>query len=215
MLSVMLLLLLDGCRDNNTVTDVDGNIYPVVQIGKQVWMAQNLSVTRYRNGDSIPQLIRPGDWAKAREGAYCSYVTRDGILSNYGRLYNGYAVQDERQIAPEGWHIPTAAEIAELADYLKGDTIAGGALKATGLTHWLYPNTGATNSSGFTALPGGYRYGPEGSFHTLGSNGYWWCSTGSFELYSWSQRFYTGFADINRDPQYLAYGFSIRCIKDQ
>lgn len=214
-LAVIVLMLMGSCSDHKTVTDVDGHVYGVVKIGKQVWMAENLRVRRYRNGDIIDHVPNDSGWAKTRGGAFCSYGNKEENTGQYGNLYNGYAVHDGRNIAPAGWHVPTAAEIATLIQHLGGDTVGGGTMKTRGITDWLYPNTGATNASGLAALPGGYRYGPDGTFHTLGSNGYWWCTTGSFELYTWSKRFYTGFADINRDKQYLTYGFSIRCIKDQ
>lgn len=206
------LLGLGACKDRPSVTDIDGHVYPVVKIGRQVWMAANLSVTHYRNGDPIVHLAAAEQWRTGHEGAYCLYGDAGG--GPYGALYNWYAVQDSRGLAPEGWHIPTEAEINELVDYFKGDTTAGGALKAGGTNDWLFPNQGATNSSGFTALPGGYRFGPDGSFHTKGSNGYWWHTMGSYELFAWSNRLYTAFAHIQRDARYARYGFAVRCVKD-
>lgn len=211
---VVSLILFSGCREAHILSDIDGNVYPVIQIGNQVWMAENLRVTRYRNGDSIRYITGDMNWSTMKEGAYCSYGNNDAHTNVYGRLYNWYAVQDSRSIAPAGWHIPTAADMEILLHHLQGDTLAGGYMKSTGTFCWLYPNAGATNASGFSALPGGYRFGKDGSFHTLGSNGYWWSSAGSFELFSWSQRFFNAFADVRRDPQYFTYGLSVRCVKD-
>lgn len=200
-----------GHRDQDTVTDADGHVYPVVRIGQQVWMAENLAVTHYRNGDPITHVPADDAWATAREGAYSLPPQPD---EPYGALYNWHAVQDARGLAPAGWHLPTEAEINALIDHLQGDTLAGGALKSIGLDHWLHPNKGATNSSGFAALPGGYRLGSTGSFHTQGSNGYWWHTMGSYELFAWSDRLFIAFAHIARDTQYVRYGFAVRCIKD-
>lgn len=212
----LFIFLATGCNDQpaDTVTDIDGNVYPVVRIGNQVWMAQNLRVTRYRNG--VPILLTSGnsEWSNAQTGAFCCYNNDTTYTGNYGLLYNWYAINDKRTIAPEGWHIPDADEIAILVNTLRGDTSAGGFMKTPGTHDWLFPNTGATNASGFAALPGGYRDGNDGWFHTFSSNGYWWHTTGSYELYCWSNRFYNYFAEVKRDPQYFTFGFSVRCIKD-
>ncbi|MFT3825321.1 MAG: fibrobacter succinogenes major paralogous domain-containing protein [Chitinophagaceae bacterium] len=212
---VSIFLCFIGCITDDTsrsVTDIDGNVYPVVKIGNQVWMAENLRVTRFRNGDKIPHITTDSGWSNTLEAAFCSYGNDTINTQIYGGLYNWYAVNDKRKIAPKGWHIPTIDEITILINTLKGDTVAGGLMKVT--DHWLFPNTGANNASGFSALPGGYRYGKDGSFHTLSSNGYWWHTTGSYELFCWSNRFYNYFAETGRDPQYYNYGFSIRCVKD-
>ncbi|MBW8684966.1 fibrobacter succinogenes major paralogous domain-containing protein [Chitinophaga rhizophila] len=213
---ISFLLLLTGCAgaDMNTVQDIDGNVYPVVRIGKQLWMAKNLEVTRYRNGDSILLLHDDIKWSTSQEGAYCMYQHDTGYVRDYGLLYNWHAVSDSRNIAPEGWRIPTSEDLAILVASLRGDTVAGVAMKTAAPGYWHYPYTGADSSSGFAALPGGYRYGPDGSFHTLGSNGYWWHNRGSYELYAWSNRFYSYFADVQRDPEYMEFGFSVRCIKE-
>lgn len=214
--ALILLFLLTGCysdREHKTVTDIDGNIYRTITIGDQVWMADNLQVTHYRNGDPIPVVGDDTAWHNLSTGAYCYYDNDASNNISYGKLYNWYAINDSRGIAPEGWHIPTEVELAQLAEYLKGDTIAAGKMKSTGTVHWLIPNTGATNESGFTALPGGYRL-DNGSYHTMGSNGYWWSTTRSYEMYAWTPRLYSGFADVKREPYYEKYGFAVRCIKD-
>ncbi|RYF97964.1 MAG: hypothetical protein EOO07_38850 [Chitinophagaceae bacterium] len=212
LLSVLLLVFI-SCRNDVTLKDVDGNSYKTVKIGNQIWMAENLKVTAFRNGDPIPNLAEDKNWAASKSASYCDYNKDAKNAKIYGHLYNWYAVNDSRGLAPKGWHIPTSKELEELISFLKSDTIAAAKLKEAGTAHWLTPNNNADNSSGFTALPGGYRFN-DGTFHTIRSNGYWWTNNRSFEMYSWSPRIWEGFADVERDPQYLNYGFSVRCIKD-
>ncbi|MBC7912792.1 MAG: fibrobacter succinogenes major paralogous domain-containing protein [Pyrinomonadaceae bacterium] len=212
--SICMLWALIGCAGNDTVTDIDGNVYHTVKIGDQIWMAENLKVTRYRNGNPIFHIKESKKWKDLTEGAYCNYNNDSGYTANYGCLYNWYAVNDLRTLAPEGWHIPSKEEVATLINNTKGDTLAAGKMKAIGTQFWISPNAGATNESKFSALPGGYRHGLDGSFHTLGSNGYWWAFTESFEMFSWSARIYQVFADVKRDAYCMNYGLSVRCIKD-
>ena len=207
------VVMLYSCKGSDTVEDVDGNVYHTIKIGEQVWMVENLKATRYRNGDALQHAADSIQWKNSKAGAYCNYNNDSSHVKNYGRLYNSYAVKDSRGLAPDGWHIPGKEEINTLIDNLKGDTVAAAKLKEAGLQSWIYPNAGASNESGFTARPGGYRFGT-GTFHTLGSNGYWWTTTSSFEVFAWSPRVFTDFADVNRDERYLAYGLSVRCIKD-
>ena len=135
-----LLLIISGCKKNagkyNTVTDIDGNAYHTVAIGKQVWLVENLKVTRYRNGDQIPNVSDNKQWCNLTTGAYCNYNNDANNVTTYGRLYNWYAVHDIRNIAPKGWHVATDVEWKILTDYLGGETIAGGKLKETGTTLW-------------------------------------------------------------------------------
>lgn len=214
-MAAILILFITACGDTGSVTDIDGNVYKTIKIGNQVWMAGNLKVTKYRNGNPILHLKDNESWITAEDGAYCSYNNSSSDAEQTGLLYNWYAINDSRNIAPEGWHVPNPQEIAVLVEYLKGDTVAAAKMKATGTQNWLLPNEGANNKSGFAALPGGYRYGKNGSFHTAGSNAYWWCTTRSFEVFSWSSRIYQTFADVDRDSSYMTYGLSLRCIKDQ
>jgi uncharacterized protein (TIGR02145 family) len=204
-----------ACSRKETVTDVDGNVYATVRIGRQVWMAENLRVLHYRNGDPIAVVPDARTWAQTRDGALCFYRNDSSFSKSYGALYNWYAVHDRRAIAPEGWHLPEPEEIDELVTYLQGDTIAGGKLKEAGSGNWTWPNAGATDEWKFRALPAGYRLGDDGSFHTAGSNAYWWSGNRSFEIFAWSPRIFGSFADAERDKQYLTYGLSVRCIKDR
>jgi uncharacterized protein (TIGR02145 family) len=137
--------------------DADGNSYKVVKIGTQTWMAENLKTTHYRNGEEIPYVTDKNKWAYRDTEAYC-WLNNDTTNKNiYGALYNRYAVVDKRNLCPVGWHLPTKAEWNLLFDYLGGRSVACGRMKETGDAHWAYPNPGATNDSGFTALPGGSR----------------------------------------------------------
>jgi uncharacterized protein (TIGR02145 family) len=198
-----------------TLNDVDGNTYLAITIGYQVWMAENLKTTRYSNGDLIgtttpATLDISGESTPKYQWAY------DGNESNvatYGRLYTWYAVTDPRNICPTGWHVPTYFEWIVLGDRL-GWASGGGKLKESGTTHWQNPNTSATNYSGFTALPGGFRY--ETQFGYMGYYGYWWTAT-EYEndplkaidfilCYNESNLF------ENQHPK--NWSFSVRCLKD-
>ena len=194
-----------------TVTDIDGNIYHYVVIGTQTWMVENLKTTRYCNGDPIPNLI--GMWTSLATGIYSWYNNSSSVKDTYGALYNWYAVADIRHIAPVGWHVPTIAEWITLKDYLGGTGIADGKLKESGTPHWAAPNTGATNSTGFTALPGGGR-NSSGLFDDLGKMGVWWSSTEDVSTMAWCQSLYyndskTSISDCNK-----CFGFSVRCLRD-
>lgn len=197
-----------------TVKDRDGNVYKTVRIGTQVWMAENLKTTKFRNGEPIPHVIGNSTWGVLNTGAYCWYNNDDRANKvTYGALYNWFAVDDQRSIAPVGWHIPTDKEWAALVVYLKGERIAGGALKETMTSHWADPNTGATNSSGFTALPGGYR-AKDGTFKNLNVCGGWWADTEYTKSLVWYRYVDTTGSTIHNFSTYKSSGFSIRCIKD-
>lgn len=159
-------------------TDLNGNNYPFVIIGSQKWAQRNLNVSRYRNGDVIPQVTNAGQWVNLTTGAWCWYNNDSATYASvYGRLYNWYAINDPRGLAPAGTHIPSAAEFSTLITTAG----SGGALKATGTTFWNSPNTGATNSTGFTGLPGGIRTNVDGggSFHGVGTDGWWVMASGA------------------------------------
>lgn len=151
---------------------------PTVTIGTQVWMSRNLDVTTYQNGDPIPEVTNQATWDSLTTGAWCYYNNDSANGPVYGKLYNWYALTDPRGIGPVGYHAPSDAEWTTLVTYLGGDTVAGGALKEAGLTHWDPPNTGATNSSGFTGLPAGTRFSaPLSVFTNIGSYGHLWSIT--------------------------------------
>lgn len=182
----------------------------------QVWMAKNLSVSKYRNGDPIPQVTDPFQWATLSSGAWCYYNNDPANEAIYGKLYNGYAMNDPRGLAPTGWHIPSDLEWSSLLTCLGGGQgIVGGKMKSTGISYWEYPNGGATNSSGFTGLPGGYRYDNDGLFYDMKYLGFWWSSTSNGGNYYFF-KYYLGWTDpgIIRDDWRAGFGISVRCVKD-
>ncbi len=207
-----------------TVVDYDGNTYFTVKIGDQCWMAQNLKVTHYSNGDPIPIVTDGTEWGGLSTGAYCEYNNDSSLVPIYGRLYNWYAVDDSRNIAPEGWHVPSDAELKQLEMYLgmsQGEADAidwrgtdeGGKLKEAGTTHWQNPNIGATNESAFTALPGGYRH-YDGYFISMGITAHFWSFTESGSYYAWVRSLDHPYSQVNRHFADKRYGFSVRCVRD-
>ncbi len=198
----------------NTVTDTDGNVYQTVTIGTLVWMKENLKVTHYRNGDAIPNVTDTATWNDLSTGAYCETNNDVNNVATYGRLYNWYAVSDGRNIAPTGWHVATDAEWQTLSDSLGGDAVAGGKLKEVGTTHWIDPNTGATNESGFSALPGGYRWLYYGTHTDVGYIAYFWSSTEYKSNSAWYRYLYYTLSDIYRHSINKENAFSVRCVKD-
>jgi len=219
-----------SCNESNP-TKADNNndpyVYQIVEIGNQLWMAENLKVTHYRNGDAIPNVTDNSTWGGLNTGAYCAYNNDYGNVSTYGLLYNWYAVDDSRNIAPEGWHVASDEEWKELEIFLgmsqsdadtTGDrgTDEGAKLKEADTTHWNSPNTDATNSSGFTALLGGYRNNIDGFFHGMGYSGIW-CSSTESEYYSrdcWGRNLVYWNSQVSRYIHDKKVGFSVRCIKD-
>lgn len=203
-------------EDYGTFEDIEGNVYRTVIIGTQVWMADNLKTTKYRNGDPIANVTDNTAWSNLTSGAYCWYDNDSDYKRIYGALYNFYSVADTRKIAPLGWHIPNEGEWLTLASYVRGSdyrNIAGGFLKETGTTHWESPNSEATNTFGFNGLPGGYRSPYDGFFNNLGNEGFFWSSR--FDG-SWGYCFRltydnSSFGDCSKD---FKYACSIRCVKD-
>jgi uncharacterized protein (TIGR02145 family) len=187
---------------------------PSVTICSQIWMLNNLEVTTYRNGDPIPQVTDPAAWGLLSTGAWCYYNNNSANGPVYGKLYNWYAVNDPRGLAPAGWHVPSDAEWTTLSTCLGGDLIAGGPMKEIGTTHWTPPNTGATNSSGFTGLPGGLRTN-DGTFYGVGNFGFWWSSTENSNTSNAWARFLACFnGPIARSNPPKQGGFSVRCLRD-
>jgi uncharacterized protein (TIGR02145 family) len=218
-----LFLLFSGCGKDDksanpipsTVTDIDGNTYQTIEIGDQWWMAENLKVTHYRNGDPIPNVTDPDDWNSLTGGAYCEYDNDTANAAIYGRLYNWYSIGDSRDIAPSGWHVPADSEWQTLVDFLGGWEIAGGKLKDTAAAYWTSPNTGATNESGFTALPGGYR-GGEGGYSGIGHGTGFWTSSGHEYINdaAWNRNLTYNHPEIIHDYSGKKSGNSVRCVKD-
>lgn len=196
-----------------TVTDIDGNVYKTVKIGDQWWMAENLKVARYRNGDSIHVVTDNNTWASYAEGACCGYDNDPANIAVYGRLYNWNAVNDSRNIAPEGWRVPSDADWGILVTALGGAGEAGGKMKEEGTAHWDDPNEGATNSSGFTALGAGQR-GYMGSFIAMGQGAYFWSATQHNASRAYARVLDAYDATVYRNDYAKDTGYSIRCVKD-
>jgi len=196
------------------VLDPDGNLYSVVKIGDQVWMAENLKTTKYKDGIGIPLVTNNEDWANLTTPGYCWQGNNQATYGDiYGALYNWYAVETGK-LCPDGWHVPTDSDWAILTTYLGGEAEAGGKLKEEGTTHWESPNTGATNETGFTALPGSCRIHYDGSFADVGFYGYWWSSDEFNYDQAWCVRLSYESGNIARRIQMMKHGFSVRCIKD-
>jgi uncharacterized protein (TIGR02145 family) len=196
------------------VRDIDSNVYRTVTIGKQVWLRENLKVTRFRNGDPISEVTDGFKWSKRKEAAFCNYDNDPIFAVTFGRLYNWHAVNDSRGICPEGYHVPHDGEWFELTVSLDGEGVAGGKLKEEGTNHWSEPNTGATNESGFTALPGGYR-GNKGAFQILDDYCFFWTSTSYDDAMAWSRFLQNDDDAVFRIENYKTFGFSVRCVKDR
>jgi uncharacterized protein (TIGR02145 family) len=217
-------------NDNNdnpstiTVTDIDGNVYHTVTIGTQVWLVENLKTTKYRYGNSIPNVIDSSQWTTLTTGAYCDYNNDASNSSIYGRLYNWFAVNDSQNIAPLGWHVASDKEWKIMEKFLDSTvdttvivgtlgTDIGGKLKETGIEHWTSPNTGATNISGFTALPGGNR-STNGTYYNIHDYGLFWCTTAFDSTKACFHYFVYTNSNGVRYIDNKANGFSVRCIKD-
>lgn len=195
------------------ISDSDGNTYPVVEIGSQVWMAANLRTTTYNNGSTIPLVTDMNSWTYTTDGAYCSYDNNAAYVSVYGYLYNWYAASDSRNLCPQGWHVPTDNDFMELRDYLGGTAAAGGKLKEAGTVHWNSPNLGATNETGFTGLPGGERTAL-GTYDSMQETGLFWLSTESDATGGYKFGLSYSHTMASGGTVMKGAGFSIRCIKD-
>jgi uncharacterized protein (TIGR02145 family) len=208
-----------------TVTDIDGNTYQTIGIGYQIWMAENLKTTKYNDGTAIPNIAIDATWAAATTGVYSDYGNTPANSTTYGRLYNWYAVDNNtatkvasnggKNVCPTGWHVPTDDEWTTLTTYLGGEVVAGGKLKETGLTHWITLNSGATNETGFTALPGGDRL-LNGKYEYIGLSGVWWTSTenSAVNAWAWDRNMLFSDTNVHRSATYKQDGFSVRCLKD-
>ncbi len=201
-----------------SISDIDGNIYKTIQIGTQLWMAENLRTTRYNDGTSIPDITDNKEWTNLTKGSYSWYNNDESSFkTTYGALYNWYAVTDHGNLCPTGWHVPTDKEWNTLYIYIRDDA---GKVKETGTTHWSSPNTGATNETGFTGLAGGIRWDyPVNQFEAIGYAGSWWSATSldptglgadiySLDYLTGSSNFWNEGNQINKTS-----GGSVRCLK--
>lgn len=200
-------------KSYGSMTDQQGNVYKTVIINGREWMAENLKTTTFSNGESIPNVTGSSQWSSTALAAWCYYNNDSQNNCPYGKLYNWYAVADPRGLCPTGWHVPTDAEWTTLTNLL-GESVAGGMLKSTGQQYWISPNTDATNVSGFSGLPGGYRSYSNGNFYSVGASGYWWSSTESSAVNAWSRTLFNNFGNAFRYFTNKPDGFSVRCLRD-
>ena len=206
------------------IVDVDGNIYNTVKIGKQIWMTENLRVTKYNDGTDIPLVTGNPEWMALNSSGYCWFNNDYNTYgSTYGALYNWWVVGTGK-LCPTGWHVPTDTEWSQLILYLDPAAsqpnsydplswIAGGSLKESGTTHWLAPNEGATDAVGFMGLPASARLG-DGRFLDLGYDGHWWTSSEVNNYSAWLYYVSNGNAAVWRIPPAKYIAVSVRCLKD-
>jgi uncharacterized protein (TIGR02145 family) len=209
---VITFLVYQLSKNPHIVKDIDGNIYQTVTIRDQIWMKENLKTTRFNDGKPIPLVTNDEKWKGLTTPAYCWYNNDLNSYKNtYGALYNWHAV-NTKKLCPKGWHVPSVDEWTRIiyAKFENG-SLKGGAMKESGTNHWESPNTLATNSTGFTALPGGFRYS---DFQLIGKTGFWWTSDEYNEITSWfgileyDQQIFRGQFDNKH------FGGSIRCVKN-
>ena len=215
-----LILFITSCGGSTTPTSVDEgettskSVAEVeVAIGKQVWTTKNLDVSKFRNGEAIPLAKTNAEWelaGKNKQAAWCYYDNNVANGTKYGKLYNWYAVNDKRGLAPKGYHIPSDAEWTKLTDYLGGDSIAGAKMKST--SGWIEDGNGS-NSSGFNGLPGGYCT-TDGSFGNVGAYVHWWSSSEVNTKFAWSRGLWEDNGIVARDYFIVLNGYYVRCIKD-
>jgi uncharacterized protein (TIGR02145 family) len=215
-MAACLLIAIPACKketptvvEPTTVTDIDGNVYPIIKIGDQTWTTLNLKTTRYNDGTAIPTGLDDAAWTIGAAGAYTIYDNDAANNTTYGKLYNWNAVNTGK-LAPKGWHIPSRTEWTTLTNSL-GAT-AGGKMKSTS-SLWIAPNVGADNSSGFAGLPGGYR-GTTGSYGTLGNTGFWWASSERNSTQGDYLKLDNSTATALANGATKQFGYSVRCVKD-
>jgi uncharacterized protein (TIGR02145 family) len=209
---IFILVITNNCRkDYGSVEDIDGNVYKTIVIGTQTWMCENLKTTRYQNGDPIQNVRDRLIWRDLVTGAFCDYNFSDILAATYGHLYNWYAIDDPRNIAPLGWHVASMNEWETLLEYVFETGYGDGYfLKESGTSHWASPNS-ASNSSGFTALPGGVLYDNFGSLTELA---FFWTSTDSSPGYAWMYYIVHDEGAFRVQTSNYNTGASVRCIKD-
>jgi uncharacterized protein (TIGR02145 family) len=210
---------------NNGFTDPrDGNHYNTVKIGNQIWMAENLKYLPSVVGPATGSNTTPYYYVYGYDGSDVNAAKATANYTTYGVLYNWPAAMNGAEssttnpsgiqgVCPTGWHLPSDAEWAQLIDFLGGEGVAGGKLKETGTAHWLISNAGATNETGFTALPGGSRLN-NGTFVYIGISGYWWSATELNASNAWYRSMSTYFSNVDRHNLYKEWGFSVRCVRD-
>jgi uncharacterized protein (TIGR02145 family) len=199
------------------ITDVDGNTYKTVYIGNQQWMAENLKTSKYNDGTVIPNVTDNTEWKNNKTGAWCYFYNDANYNTKYGKLYNWYAINattnDNKNVCPTGWHVPTDNEWTFLSDYLGGENVAGGKMKEVGTTNWISPNKDAINTSLFSALPGEFRY-YSGGFGSNSERCDFWSSTENYTENAWYRNLHSNDGKLYRFSFTKDFGLSIRCLKD-
>lgn len=213
-LVALILILASGCKKENDfdVTDIDGNGYHIVTIGTQEWLKENLKTTKLNDGTTIKLEPENSAWESLTVAGYCYYDNDPSKGNTYGALYNYIAVTSGK-ICPTGWHVPSKAEWETLRDNTGGENLAGGNLKEKGTVHWISPNTGATDQVGFTALPGGERYG-DGRYFYLGENNNFWSTTPGLQNRPLGVRMYNDSPIFHMSEFKEDMAISVRCIKN-
>jgi uncharacterized protein (TIGR02145 family) len=218
LIPVSLLILLSGCKKDNEkapdpVIDIEGNIYKTIKAGSQIWMAENLKSTLLNDSTAIPLVTDPENWRSLSTPGYSWYNNDDQTnQTTYGALYNGYTVNTGK-LCPAGWHVPADEDWQLLREFLIDTVNAGGMMKEPGTLHWMTPNKGATNSSGFTALPSGIRYF-DGSFTANQYyTGIWSASESGLESENYLGLYYKD-ASLTFGTVSKKDGLSVRCVKD-
>jgi uncharacterized protein (TIGR02145 family) len=216
LLMTLLSVFIISCnktKDEITIKDKDGNVYTSVTFGTQEWMVQNLKVTKYNDGSEIPNMSDAANWNSTTSGAYTWYDNNPSANKDiYGALYNMKAMQTGK-LCPVGWHVPNMSEWDALTTFWGGEYVAGNALKESGLSHWSSQNEAATNSSGFTGLPGGYRYS-DGSFIGKGLSGSWWMSNPNSQDVTSDYYLKNASGFVAKNVISRNYGISVRCLKN-
>lgn len=211
---LLINLLFSKAQNKEIVKDIDGNEYHTIKIGNQIWMSENLKTTKYRNGESIPNVSDYKQWSKLTEGAYCFYGNDENNANIYGNLYNWHAIMDSRNIAPQGWHVPTDAEWRTLNKHIRGK----GNMKKLGIQYWYHE---AKKESGFSALPGGFRVS-DGEFAGKNFGASWWTSSSKNIILSKKNLFKAWRRYLTYNKKRLSWrttddmvmGNSVRCVKD-
>jgi uncharacterized protein (TIGR02145 family) len=215
-LLVVLLVFIVSCSDDDNkavmVSDIEGNVYATISIGAQVWMADNLRVTKYNDGSAIPYVTNNIDLTALTTGAFSWFDNNEANGSVYGALYNWHTISSGK-ICPTGWHVPSDSEWTTLINFLGGESLAGGKLKAIGTAHWNSPNTGATNDSGFTALPAGYLF-DNGNYNSLGNVTHWWSSTEEDSDSAYDRYVYFQNSTATKGTYSKQVFYSCRCLKN-
>ncbi len=214
---IIMVVVLPAQQSGGYVSDIDGNRYKTVTIGRQEWMGENLKVTKLNNGSEISNVTDMAGWTRITDAAYCWYDNDIANREVYGALYNWLAVSTGK-LCPAGWRVPDESDWKVLTSFLGGEDIAGGKLKEKGLLHWNSPNRGATDETGFAAVPGGYRYGQywgSGTYYEKGLNSYFWSAGECTPTHAWSRTAHAGNTKLYRSFFTKNKGFSVRCIKDK